>query len=413
MQGAEAGSDALEALSAARSAWSVLGSETRLGLEAVELWWIELPFRRPVATATTTYTKRELLLVRVAANLGADRLDGWGECAALGNPEYVEEDVASCFVTLEEVLVPNLVEEVDRATGLLPAPSRLGSVRAGAPRSSMAFAALEMAVADAHLRAERCSLASLLGVEGQKIEAGAVVGAFPTTAELVDAVRTSVEAGYRRVKVKIAPGWDVEPLEAITTAFPSLLLQVDANGSYSEQDADHLKALDGFELLCLEQPFAASKLEAHSRLAAQLTTPICLDESLDSPDDVAEALAARACSVVEVKPGRLGGIGAALEVVESCAADNVPLWMGGMFESGFARGVNTTVAALPGFSWPGDLSPAGTYLAADVVAPTDLTAPSTLPDVAVPTGPGMGPPPDPAGLERSRLRRVVHPACGR
>src|SRR5271166_4321046 len=315
MKAAAAGSDALEALSAARSAWSALGSETRLGLEAVELWWIELPFRRPVATATTTYTKRELLLVRVAANLGADRLDGWGECAALGNPEYVEEDVASSFVTLEEVLVPALVEVVDRAAGLMPAPSRLESVRARAPRSSMAFAALEMAVADAHLRAERSSLASLLGVEGEKVEAGAVVGAFPTAEELVDAVRTAVEAGYRRVKVKIAPGWHVEPLEAISAAFPSLLVQVDANGSYTEQDADHLKALDGFELLCLEQPLAASKLEAHSRLAAQLTTPICLDESLDSPADVAEALAVGACSVVEVKPGRLGGIGAALEVV--------------------------------------------------------------------------------------------------
>ena len=234
MEGAEAGSDALEALFAARSAWSLLGSETRLGLDAVELWWIELPFRRPVATATTTYTERELLLVRVAANLGGDRLDGWGECAALGNPEYVEEDVASSFVTLEEVLVPALVEEVDRAAGLLPAPSRLDSVRARAPRSPMAFASLEMAVADAHLRAERCSFASLLGVEGEKVEAGAVVGASATTAELVDAVRTAVEAGYRRVKMKIAPGWDVEPLEAITAAFPSLLLQVDANGSYTE-----------------------------------------------------------------------------------------------------------------------------------------------------------------------------------
>ncbi len=252
----------------------------------------------------------------------------------------------------------------------------------------MAFAALEMAVADAHLRAEGCSFASLLGVEGRKVEAGAVVGAFTDDdAELVDAVRTRGRCRVPRVKVKIAPGWDVEPLEAITTAFPSLRLQVDANGSYTEQDADHLKELDGFGLLCLEQPFAASRLEAHSRLAAQLTTPICLDESLDSPADVAEALAVGACSVVEVKPGRLGGIGAALEVVESCAAGNVSLWMGGMFESGFARGVNATVGRhFPGSAWPGDLSPAGTYLAADVVAPSHVGTPSTLPDVALPAG---------------------------
>lgn len=408
MKGGEAAPDPLDALSAARSAWSDLGSETRVGLEAVEIWWIELPFRRPVATASTTYSKRDLILVRVAANLGTGRLDGWGECAALGNPEYVEEDVASSFTALEEVLVPGLVEHAERATGLLPAPSRLDSVRTTAPGSPMAFAALEMAVADAHLRAERRSFAALLGVEGEKVEAGAVVGIASPTADLVDTVRTAVEAGYRRVKMKIAPGRDVEPLEAITTSFPSLLLQVDANGAYAEADADHLKKLDGFGLLCLEQPFAPRQLEAHARLAAQLTTPICLDESLDSPQDVAEALAVGACSVVEVKPGRLGGIGAALETVDSCARSNVPLWMGGMFESGYARGVNTTLAALPGFTWPGDLSPADTYLTADVVAPEADPAATALPEVAVPTGPGMGPPPDPDALERYRLRHVAH-----
>jgi o-succinylbenzoate synthase len=410
MEGTEVGTDDLEVLGAARAAWSALGTESELALEAVELWWIELPFRRPVTTASTTHTTRSLVLVSVIATAAGETVEGWGECAALGDPGYVEEDVSASFASLEGVLVPALVAETHRVSGRLPPPARLGTVRARAPHSPMAFGALEMAVADAHLRAEGRSFASLLSVAGRSVEAGAVVGTFPTSAELVAAVEELAGAGYRRLKVKIAPGWDVEPLAAITASFPTLRTQVDANGAYREADADALSALDRFELLCLEQPYPAAELEAHVRLAARLTTPLCLDESLRGPADVADALERRACSVVEVKPGRLGGVGAALDVIESCTAGHVPLWIGGMFESGFARGINTALAALPGFAWPGDLSPARTYLAADVVPEGSGPPGSALPLVTVPTDPGMGPPLERTRLERHRLRHVVVPA---
>jgi O-succinylbenzoate synthase len=177
---------------------------------------------------------------------------------------------------------------------------------------------------------------------------------------------------------------------------------VDANGAYGEGDAAHLAELDRFGLLCVEQPFDPPGLEAHARLARRISTPVCLDESLDSPATVERALALGACSVVCVKPARLGGLGAALQVIETCAGSGVPLWMGGMFESGYARGVNTTLAALPGFSWPGDLSPTRTYLGDDVVPGPRLSrsGPDGSLVARVPDGEGMGPPPDADSLLR-------------
>jgi O-succinylbenzoate synthase len=403
----------LDLVASARSAWSGLGSMISPTLDAVELWWIELPFLHPVSTAKTTFAERPLALVKVAGRVGGTLLEGWGECAALGEGDYVEENVATAFATLERELAPALVGVAATGEGSLPPPSGLDAVRRSAPESPMAFAALEMAVADAHLRAEQRSFASLLAVDGCAVEAGAVVGTFDTTAHLVDAVGALVDTGYRRVKMKIAPGRDLEPLQAVTTTFASLRVQVDANGSYTEADGAHLRQLDRFGLLCLEQPYPPTELAAHARLAARLTTPICLDESLDGPADVARALEMGACSVVEVKPARLGGIGAALEVIEACLRDQVPLWIGGMFESGFARGVNTAIAALPGFAWPGDLTPATSYLGADVVSAPAPDLGATLPTVVPPSGPGLGRPPDPDLLERFGVRHVVLSAAGR
>jgi O-succinylbenzoate synthase len=398
-----------------RDAWSRIGTGAPAVLEAVELWWVELPFRRSVTTATTTYSSRPLVMVRVSSTTAAGPVDGWGECAALGDTGYVDEDVGTAFTTLERALGPALVERTTGERGRLPTPAGLTELAHQADRGQMAFAALEMAVADAHLRVERRSLASVLGVEGQSVEAGAVLGTFPTTGELLDAVGALVDQGYHRLKLKIAPGWDVEPVAAVADAFPALAVQVDANGSYREPDGAHLAELDRYRLLCIEQPFGADELEAHARLGSRLQTPICLDESLDGPARVTEALEMGACSVVCVKPARLGGIGAALEVVAHCARAGTPMWIGGMFESGYARGVNAVLSALDGFSWPGDLSPAGGargYLADDVRSvPDQAGRPTAGGDrsalVALPGVPGMGPAPDPDHLATHLVRRTT------
>jgi o-succinylbenzoate synthase len=393
--------------------WRDIGSQSTVQLRAVELSMVELPFVHPVATAVGVHRNRPLVLVKVVGEAGGAIIEGWGECAALGDTTYDAEDVAVSFGALEGTLVPALLALVGGTGHLLAPPSSLEAVRRAAPDAPLAFAALEMAVADAHLRAEDRSLAGLLGVEDHRVDLGAVVGVLPSIDALVDRVKGLADEGFTRVKMKIGPGWDVDPLVAVSRAVPGLRLQADANGSYVEDDATHLRELDRFELLCLEQPFERRDLSAHARLAARMATPICLDEGLSSPTTVRTALAMGACSVVCVKPARLGGLGAALEVIEWCAQSAVPLWMGGMFESGYARGVNTALAALPGFSWPGDLSPARSYLDDDLVpAPAVARAgPSGSLRAAPPPGPGMGPPPGAEALEQYTVdrRRIEAP----
>jgi o-succinylbenzoate synthase len=384
------------------AAWAALGDDSELNVQAVELRVVELGFRQPVLTARGEHRRRPVVLVRVIATGPGGAVEGWGECAALADTTYDPEDVDGAWEGLEGALVPALLQAC-RTEGRLLGPSQLGPVRESAPRARLAFAALEMAVADAHLRAEGRSFAELVGIDPERpVAAGAVVGQAPATAELVDRVGSLVTGGFTRVKVKIGPGADLDPVAAVRRAFPKLLLQVDANESYGEADIAHLARLDEFGLLCIEQPFPRDQLAAHARLAAHLTTPICLDESLSSPATVAAALEMWACSVVCVKPARLGGIGAALETVRAGAATGVPLWIGGMFESSFARQVNAVIASLPGFSWPGDLSWPGGYLTEDLVAWP--TVPSAM--VTPPAVPGLGPAPDAPTVERLTVRRT-------
>jgi len=391
-------------------AWAAVGERGAFALDCVELWWIDVPFARPVSTAVGVHRNRPLVLVQLRGSADGRPVDGWGECAALADTTYDAEDVAGSFFALEHRLVPALVQQAARSHGRLPRPSALDGIRRAAPGGTLAFAALEMAVADAHLRSESRSFAQVLGVENRQIEIGAVVGTSGDTGTLVDSVAALAAEGFTRVKMKIGPGWDVEPVGAVAAlaaAIPGLRVQADANGSYSESDSAHLGRLDRFGLLCLEQPFDRSDLAAHARLARRLATPICLDESLDSPERTAAAISMGACSVVCVKPSRIGGLGAALRVVEDCRDAGIPMWIGGMYESGYARGVNTTLAAVPGFAWPGDLSPAATYLTDGLVEPLGLvrSAWNGALEASVPSGGGMGPAPDPATLERLLVRR--------
>ncbi len=409
--------------------WRELGAGSGLQLDRIELHMVELPFLRPIETAKVSHRSRPIVLVHLSGHRSSDPpsgVDGWGECAALADGAYDGDDVPTSMRELRTNLLPRLRGFASAKGGrvVLPSdvPTMLGDPerdrstpgRTRGPVSPPAVAALEMAVADMFLRAEGTSFATLLGVEGALVEAGAVVGRAPSIDQLVSSVGLLVDAGYRRVKVKIGPGWDVVPMTALCGTFTGTRFQVDANGSYEDPGARQWGALDRLGLLCIEQPFDRHDLGSHVALARRLTTPICLDESFDSPDSVEVALDAGACSVVCVKPGRLGGIGAALAVLERCHERGVPLWMGGMFESGYARGMNATLAALPGFAWPGDLSPARTYLADDLVpephdrsqacvphrSRTGFGSADRAPAVAVIGSPGLGPVPDAAKVDR-------------
>jgi O-succinylbenzoate synthase len=258
----------------------------------------------------------------------------------------------------------------------------------------MAKAALETAVLDAELRAAGTSLAQHIGAERDSVECGVAVGIADSVPDLLDEVAGYLDAGYRRVKLKIRPGWDVEPVGAVRQRFGDVPLQVDANGSYRLADAPMLAALDRFELLLIEQPLAEDDLGAHAGLARLIETPICLDESITSARVAREAIELGACSVVCVKAGRVGGYLEAVRVHDVCRERGVPVWCGGMLETGLGRAANLALAALPGFTLPGDLSASDRYYA------RDLTAPFVLVDgrLPVPSAPGVGIAPDPDAL---------------
>jgi O-succinylbenzoate synthase len=447
--------------------WSALGQGSPLSLTGAEVTLVELDHRRPVGTAVGSHHRRPVVMVKLVGEGQGRRTVGWGECAALADTSFDREDVGGAFTTLTQDLLPRLTlgtsgrspestpstaSEASLATSQrvvpLPGPSSLAdTVRPiGVP---LAFAALEMAVADVHLRSSGLSLAEVLGVtdgyhpeispdgSGPEISpggpdhpprisvpVGAVVGTSESVETLLAEVDAQVAAGFARVKLKIGPGWDVVPVTAVRRRHPDLQLQVDANGSYSRTDVMHLMELDGLDLTCIEQPFSSDDLEGHALLARSMRTPVCLDESLHSPESVRSALAMGACQVVCVKPARLGGLTAALEVYRDCAGPGdgegaspgngttrstgtgtgtgTPLWVGGMFESGYARSVNTALAALPGFILPGDLAPAATYLTEDLVAAplVDRQGPDGQLRVAVHMAPGLAPIPDRGVLTR-------------
>ncbi|HET9444368.1 MAG TPA: o-succinylbenzoate synthase, partial [Acidimicrobiales bacterium] len=346
-------------------------------VEAVELRRLSLPLVTPFRTAAGTHAGKDVLLVRV---LGPDG-EGWGECGALEEPTYTSEYVAGAELVLRLHLVPRLLAAPGVSAG------RLAVALAPVKGHRMAKAALEMALLDAELRAAGRSLATALGGVRDSVDAGVAVGIHPSIAELVGAVEGYVAAGYRRVKLKIEPGWDVEPLAAVRAAVgPEVGLMADANGSYSAPTAADLCRVDDLGLLCLEQPLHPRDLAGHAALARRMRTPICLDESVESAADAAEALDMGACAVVNIKAARCGGYLEAVRVHDACVARGAPVWCGGMLETGLGRAANVALAALPGFTMPGDLSASDRWFA------EDLTEPFVLRDgrLAVPTGPGLG-----------------------
>lgn len=350
-----------------------------MGITAVELRRIRLPFRTPVRTATGTTAVRDVLLVRVDTTGG----EGWGECAALAEPTYTSEYVDGAAAVLRTQLIPRLVAAAGGAVDSGAVGAALAPVRG----HRMAKAALEMAVLDAELRTGGVSLAGYLGATRHTVEAGVALGMAPSVGALLDDVARAMAEGYRRVKLKVGPGWDVEPVRAVRDRFgDDLVLQVDANGVYSLADAGHLARLDPFNLVLIEQPLAAEDLAGSAELARRITTPICLDESITSAATATAALAMGAGRVVNVKPGRVGGYLEARRVHDACLAAGAAAWCGGMWETGLARSANLALAALPGFTLPGDLSPPSRYLDGDIVAPLVARAGH----LDVPDRPGIG-----------------------
>ena len=361
-------------------------------IDLVELIRIRMPLVRPFRTSYGVDAERNTFLLRVVT----DSAEGWAEFAGDPEPLYCPEFTAGAELALQDHLLPRVVA-LEQPTAAKVAPAL-----AGVKGNHLAKAVLETAILDAELRGHAMSLAAYLGAVRDRVPAGVSVGIMDTIAELLEAVAAYLADGYVRVKLKIQPGWDIEPVVAVRQEFgDDLPLQVDANTAYSLADAEHLRRLDDFGLVQIEQPLADDDLRGHAELGRLLSTPICLDESIKSARDAAAAIAMRACRIVNIKPARVGGYLEARRVHDACLAHGVPVWCGGMLETGVGRGANLALAALPGFALPGDVSASGRYYAEDLTSPFELDHGFLL----VPQEPGTGVSPLPGPLSRHTVSR--------
>jgi o-succinylbenzoate synthase len=344
-------------------------------LLAVELRRIRLALVAPFETSFGVQTERDVLLVKAITDAG----EGWGECVAGEEPTYSSEYADGAQHVLIHHLIPRLlgreVAAADVATFLHPVHGH-----------NMAKAAIEMAVLDAQLRAHGQSFGSFFGAVRAEVDCGVSVGIQPSIAILLETVGGYLDQGYRRIKLKIKPGWDLDPVRAVRERFGDVMLQVDANTAYTLADAEQLARLDPYDLLLIEQPMREELVFAHAELAKVVRTPICLDESIHSLQAAADAIQIGACRIINVKPGRVGGYLEARKIHDLCAERGVPVWMGGMLETGIGRAGNVAMAAMPNFTLPGDTSASDRYYSRDV------TEPFVLHDgrLKVPSAPGLG-----------------------
>jgi len=345
-------------------------------LEAVELRRIRISLVAPFETSFGTQSERDILILKAITDVG----EGWGECVAGEEPDYSSEYVeAAQHVLVHHLLPPLLARPSLTASDVAAVLHRFHGHR-------MAKASIEMAVLDAELRAGGESFAHHFGAVRSAVDCGVSVGIHRSIPELLATVGGYLDQGYRRVKLKIKPGWDVEPVRAVRERFGDVLLQVDANTAYTLADAPHLAQLDAFNLLLIEQPLPEDQVLAHAELAKIVRTPVCLDESITSEQAAADAIQLGACSIINIKPGRVGGYLEARRIHDLCAKHDVPVWMGGMLETGLGRAGNVAMAAMPNFKLPGDTSASERYYH------RDITEPFVLDDgrLNVPDGPGLG-----------------------
>lgn len=347
-------------------------------IEKVEMRLVRLPLNEPFETSFGSIDSRLIILISVSSG----GLIGWGEVVAAEEPRYSYETVGTAQHVIRDYLAPAMLVRPLKALDDLA--GRFGTFRG----HNMAKAGLELAYMDLLAKTRGISLSKLIGGKRERIPVGVSLGIQPSLDGLLERVDRYLSLGYQRIKLKIKPGWDLDVVREVRRRYPDILLSVDANCAYTIADTDHLKALDEFRLLMIEQPLANDDLIDHAKLQSSLTTPICLDESITSPARAKQALDIGSCRIINIKIGRVGGYSQALAIHDLCYEKNVPVWCGGMLESGIGRAHNIALASLPGFSLPGDISASSRYFARDAIVPeVTVGADGT---VEVPRGPGIG-----------------------
>ncbi|HJZ51072.1 MAG TPA: o-succinylbenzoate synthase [Candidatus Acidoferrales bacterium] len=347
-------------------------------LRKITLREIHIPLIAPFETSFGSTSLRRILLVEA----DVDGLSGWGECTAGENPYYSYETVETARHIIRDFLWPML------KGGELNAASEVFDLLAPVRGHNMAKAAVESAIWDAEAKQKNLPLAKLLGGAREEISSGVSIGIQPSIEVLIAKVEKELAAGYQRVKIKIKPGNDVEPARALRQRFPRLRLMVDANSAYGLEDALLLQQLDQFFLIMIEQPLGYDDLYSHAALQRQLETPICLDECIHDIAHARAAIEIAACKIINMKLGRVGGHTAARRIHDLCQSKSIPVWCGGMLESGIGRAHNIAMSTLPNFTLPGDVSASRRYWTEDIIEPeVEVTPQGTI---RVPTAPGIG-----------------------
>lgn len=347
-------------------------------IERVELRLIELKLVKPFETSFGRETMKQTIIV----SLYGGGAVGWGECVASSGPWYSSETVGTAWHVLEEFLLPRVFHQEFVSPEALW--ERLRPIRG----HHMAKAALDGAFWDLQAKLEGRPLAELLGGVRERIESGISIGIQESTPRLLQEIEQRLAEGYRRIKLKIKPGWDINILEAVRERFPAIMLQVDANAAYTIADLSLFKELDRFGLLMIEQPFADDDLVDHAALQCELETSLCLDESIPSLNAAKAALALGSCKIINIKPGRVSGLTQAVTIHDYCREQGVAVWCGGMLETGIGRAHNIALASLPNFSLPNDISASRRYWEHDIIEPEfELNRDGTI---SLPRGPGIG-----------------------
>ncbi len=357
----------------------------------VELRELRLPLVSFFETSFGRTTHRRIVLVRVEA----DGLTGWGEVTCGEKPFYSYETPETAWHILRDYLIPwSLEGSWGTASDLA---DRFRPIR-GHP---MAKAAMENALWDIEAQEKGVSIARLLGGTLEEIPCGVSIGIQENIEVLLEKIERELAAGYQRIKIKVKPGWDIEVLERIRSRFPDIQLMVDANSAYTLADFDHLKQFDRFDLMMIEQPLGWDDMVDHARLQKELQTPLCLDESIHSADDARKALDLGACRIINIKLGRVSGYTSARNIHDLCRSRGVPVWCGGMLESGIGRAHNIALSSLPGFTLPGDVSASRRYWQQDVIHPEVTVSPRGT--ISVPKTPGLGYAPDLDRIEKATV----------
>lgn len=366
-------------------------------VEAITLREIRMQLVHFFETSFGRTTERRILLVTAHCQ----GTDGWAECTAGEDPFYNEESIETAWYVITHYLAPAILgKNVESARDAAPLFARVRQHR-------MAKAGVENALWDAEAQQKRLPLWRLAGGTRRQIPCGVSIGIQESVEKLLDKIATELAAGYRRIKVKVKPGWDVGVLERIRARWPEITLSCDANSAYTLDDAAHLKKFDAFGLLMIEQPLWSDDIYFHAQLQKQLSTALCLDESIRTPRDVDTAAALGACRIVNIKLGRVGGFSEAVAVHDRASAHDIPVWCGGMLESGIGRVHNIAMSTLPNFSLPGDVSASKRYWKEDIIDPEVEVSPEGL--ITVPDAPGRGYVVKPDLIERLTVRKeTIH-----